>query len=134
MVCVTFITCLQSRSHLNQCMPELIGSTIKMADTTPESETFDELVATIQTAITMGVPPLATQAFSSGLINRPQLNACTHMMYTPDQQADMFLKNIGARIAGDPNALQSFRNILNMEAVYHHVVRKIGKPWLGAWR
>lgn len=117
-------------------MPKVRGRLVKMAaevDQTPESKTFDELVATIQTAITMGVPPLATQAFSNGLISRVQLNACTHMMYTPDQQADMFLKNIAARIAGDPNALQSFRNILNMEAVYHHVVRKIGKPWLGAW-
>ena len=98
------------------------------SDQTPESKTFDELLPLIQTAITMGVPQLATQAFSMGLITRPQLNACTHMMYTPDEQANKFLLNIGTKVATDPNALGSFRNILNSDAVYHHVVKKIGMP------
>ena len=98
------------------------------SDQTPESKTFDELLPLIQTAITMGVPQLATQAFSMGLITRPQLNACTHMMFTPDEQANKFLLNIGTKVAADPSALGSFRNILNSDAVYHHVVKKIGMP------
>ena len=96
------------------------------SDQTPESKTFDELLPLIQTAITMGVPQLATQAFAMGLITRPQLTACTHMMYTPDQQANTFLQNIGMQVVADPNALGSFRNILNSNAVYHHIVKKIG--------
>lgn len=97
-------------------------------DQTPESKTFDELLPTIETAITMGVQPLATQAFSSGLITSVQLNTCTHIMYPPNQQAHMFLADIRNRVAVNPEALRSFRNILNMEAVYQNIVKKIGKP------
>jgi len=93
----------------------------------PEVETFNELLPTIQTAITMGVQPLATQAFSCGLITRQQLNACTHMMFTPDQQATQFLQFIGTQVDANPAAaLGSFRNILDSDAVYDYLVKKIG--------
>lgn len=93
----------------------------------PEVETFNELLPTIQTAITMGVQPLATQAFSCSLITRQQLNTCTHMMYTPDQQANHFLQFIGTQIDANPAAaLGSFRNILDSDSVYDYLVKKIG--------
>ena len=101
----------------------------------PEVETFNELFPTIQTAITMGVQPLATQAFSCGLITREQLNTCTHMMYTPDQQASQFLKVIGQQIDANPAAaLGSLRNILDSDAVYDYLVKKIGTYIWRAWR
>ena len=93
----------------------------------PEVETFNELLPTIQTGISMGVQALATQAFSCRLITRQQLNTCTHMMYTPDQQATHFLGFIGAQIDANPAAaLASFRNVLNSDSVYDYLVQKIG--------
>ena len=98
-----------------------------MATSSPEEQTFLELISVIETAIAYGVNGLCARAIARDLITinqRQSINAAG----AQHQQATLFTGMIAQQMNNNPErVMKNFIEILAQEGIYGKLIERIGK-------
>ena len=70
---------------------------------------------------------VSRKALSQKLISSEEHSKCTHVKYTDDEKANLFLQYVSSRVENDPRTLSVFLNVLKQEPSFQQAVEGMGE-------
>ena len=67
------------------------------------------------------------QALAVHLLSGGEHSQCTHMVYTAEQKADCFMKNVSRKVEVNPKAFYTLLGVLKEELSFEFRIKEMGK-------